>query len=263
MYDLYCEKMHCHMSYAACVKRQSALAKQMARTNGYSTGHRITTDECLGCAQGEESIKKMETQAEFKLSPAEAMKVCNRKDCAHGGKPQPLEEFDKNKNNKTGYAGNCKSCRRKDQLKLKLKKKAQKKPTDSQPSIPDSKPPATEYNHMSAKEKLKNHFVKMMDAGSSLSEAYRVINGDRQDSYGSPEDSFEIIADFWRAYLRQRSRAEGGKVTLSALDVAHMMTLFKIARMLGQSPCRDNYIDAQGYLAIAADRLLHKAKDQK
>ena len=35
-----------------------------------------------------------------------------------------------------------------------------------------------------------------------------------------------------------------------------MMALFKMARMLGQKPARDNYIDSAGYLAIAADRLI-------
>lgn len=84
-----------------------------------------------------------------------------------------------------------------------------------------------------------------------LNEASNIINGERQDSYGKPEDSFKIIAEFWTTYLN-----EHGWSGLSALDVAHMMTLFKIARMLGQKPDRDNYIDAAGYLAIAADRLI-------
>jgi len=74
------------------------------------------------------------------------------------------------------------------------------------------------------------------DKLNSLSEADHIINGERQDQYGKPEDSFEIIAGFWRVYLRGRFIAEPG---LTALDVAHMMTLFKIARMLGQKPKRD------------------------
>ena len=37
-------------------------------------------------------------------------KICSKADCKHGGKPQPLDEFDKAKGVPLGY---CKSCRRK------------------------------------------------------------------------------------------------------------------------------------------------------
>lgn len=65
--------------------------------------------------------------------------------------------------------------------------------------------------------------------------------------------SFGIIGDYWNLYLRHRFQTI--KVNLKPTDVAHLMTLFKMARMLGQKPCRDNYRDAVGYIAIAADRL--------
>jgi phage FluMu protein Com len=85
-----------------------------------------------------------------------------------------------------------------------------------------------------------------------LTEASAIINGERLDTYGKPEDSFKIIARFWKIYLAARPKLPE---SLNALDVAHMMTLFKLARLLGQKPERDNYRDACGYLAIAADRL--------
>lgn len=85
---------------------------------------------------------------------------------------------------------------------------------------------------------------------SILSEAEKVINGGRQDTYGNPENSFKIIANLWSAYLNGKFAKP-----ITAIDVAHMMALFKIARMLGQKPCRDNYVDAAGYIAIAWDRL--------
>ena len=95
--------------------------------------------------------------------------------------------------------------------------------------------------------------AKMPD---SLYEAGAIITGERQDTYGNPEDSFAIIADFWNTYLANRSGPLNATVMgITALDVAHMMSLFKHARLLGQRPSRDNYIDAIGYLAIAADRL--------
>jgi len=86
--------------------------------------------------------------------------------------------------------------------------------------------------------------------GDCLDEAKKTICGERQDIYGSPEDSFGLIADYWNIYLSGMSGS-----ALIAKDVAHMMVLFKMARVQGQAPKRDNYVDLCGYAAIAADRL--------
>jgi hypothetical protein len=99
------------------------------------------------------------------------------------------------------------------------------------------KPEADPVNHP---DKIKNQ------RGSALKKAIETINGDRQDSYGNPEDSFALIAEYWSIY-------QGIKVT--ARNVAEMMTLFKIARMSGQKPEIDNYVDAAGYIGLAADML--------
>jgi len=96
----------------------------------------------------------------------------------------------------------------------------------------------------------------------TLKRADEIINGERQDSYGSPEDSFALIAEHWTTYLRgsvnsnSESECNCG-IELDASDVAIMMTLFKIARMSGQKWHPDNAVDACGYLAILNDRL-HK-----
>jgi hypothetical protein len=82
--------------------------------------------------------------------------------------------------------------------------------------------------------------------GSVLIEAHKVINGERQNVYGSPEDSFALIAEYWRVYLKRVDP------WLTARDVAIMMTLFKIARESNQHR-RDNLVDAAGYIGIAAD----------
>jgi len=106
--------------------------------------------------------------------------------------------------------------------------------------------------------------------GASLLEAEKIINGERQNSYGNPEDSFALIAKYWQTYIEDKSTKlcedEGcpyygvphicNPYELTALDVSHMMILFKLARCVGQAPSRDNYIDIQGYSAIAADRLI-------
>jgi len=88
--------------------------------------------------------------------------------------------------------------------------------------------------------------------GKCLDEAKDVICGERQDVYGKPEDSFELIAEYWSTYL---NKYDGKGMHLTGKDVAHMMILFKMARVQGQRPSRDNYIDIAGYVSIAADRL--------
>ena len=85
-----------------------------------------------------------------------------------------------------------------------------------------------------------------MNLGDCCDKAKAVITGERQDSYGSPEDSFYQISLYWSAYLS----AKVHDIQLEPLDVAHMMALFKIARMQGQKPKIDNYVDAIGYLDI-------------
>lgn len=79
--------------------------------------------------------------------------------------------------------------------------------------------------------------------GSVLVEAGKVINGERQDSYGNPEDSFAEIGTLWGWYLGR---------ALSPADVAMMMALLKFAREKNQRK-RDNVVDACGYLALYAD----------
>jgi hypothetical protein len=95
--------------------------------------------------------------------------------------------------------------------------------------------------------------------GSVLLDAHTVINGERQDVYGSPEDSFALIAKYWNVYLDPKlvdSEYDSGGIT--AQDVAMMMVLFKIAREANQHK-RDSVTDACGYLGIYED--MESAKD--
>ena len=100
---------------------------------------------------------------------------------------------------------------------------------------------------MSCKEEMLNNITHK----NTLQEADKIINGERLDTYGAPESSFKIIADFWSVYLKYRNPGD-----LQAADVAILMTLFKIARMFGQKWHRDNAVDACGYLAILSDRIM-------
>ena len=84
--------------------------------------------------------------------------------------------------------------------------------------------------------------------GKVLKEALEIINGGRQDQYGSPEDSFSNIARYWTAYLQN----EGWAIEITKKDVPILMVLFKIAREHNQHK-RDNLRDGAGYIGLAAD----------
>ncbi|MDD2966644.1 MAG: DUF6378 domain-containing protein [Desulfovibrionaceae bacterium] len=86
------------------------------------------------------------------------------------------------------------------------------------------------------------------ERGAVLMQAHDTINGERQDQYGSPEDNFKAIADFWNEYLSDHLQT-----SLTAHDVAMMMCLFKIARIKTGAGKEDSYVDLCGYAALAAD----------
>ena len=83
--------------------------------------------------------------------------------------------------------------------------------------------------------------------GMVLLDALEIINGERQDCYGNPEDSFDLIAKFWSAYLQPKL-----KIPIHKHDVAMLMSLFKAARIRNGVDHIDSYTDMCGYVAIAA-----------
>ena len=96
-----------------------------------------------------------------------------------------------------------------------------------------------------------------------LLEAHKIINGDRQQSYGNPEDTHQVIADLWNGYLQGLAYVYGDEFCfphLTNADVAYMMVLFKIARQINGAGKRDNAIDGCGYLALAWDMYEEKER---
>lgn len=89
--------------------------------------------------------------------------------------------------------------------------------------------------------------------GHILEQAKSIINGARQDEYGTPENSFEAIAAFWSTYKG---------VEFSAHDVSMMMALLKIARIKSGSGKTDSYVDLCGYAALAADMVKREFLDK-
>ena len=98
------------------------------------------------------------------------------------------------------------------------------------------------------------------ERGNVLLEAHKIINGDRRQSYGDPEDTHGVIAELWNGYMRAKNAtiwgADAEPMRLPQLepkDVALMMVLFKIGRELNGAGCKDNLVDSAGYIALAAD----------
>lgn len=85
-----------------------------------------------------------------------------------------------------------------------------------------------------------------------LAAAKQCVCGDRNQDYGSPEKSFEMIAALWELYLRQKC-ADGAGVRLTAADVGAMMCLFKLARIATGHGKADNWIDLAGYAACGGE----------
>lgn len=86
-----------------------------------------------------------------------------------------------------------------------------------------------------------------------LHEAERCVCGDRDQQYGSPENSFKAIAALWKDYLEARGCVFPNGDSLGAKDAAAMMVLFKMARVATGQSKDDNWIDAAGYAACGGE----------
>ena len=99
-----------------------------------------------------------------------------------------------------------------------------------------------------------------------LSEVKKIICNDRNEQYGEPEDTFELIADYWSAYINHNCLPPDSVEDMNVIgadDVAIMMVLFKLARIESSyRESRDSYIDAIGYMTCAAD-IAHPASEKE
>jgi len=91
-----------------------------------------------------------------------------------------------------------------------------------------------------------------MKAHEFLSEAARLVAGDREKTHGDKLINHSNIADLWTGWLRARGLiARDDAVT--AHDVAMMMALLKTARTLTGKHNPDDYVDGGAYIAIAGE----------
>lgn len=83
-----------------------------------------------------------------------------------------------------------------------------------------------------------------MNRSEILDKAKADITQDRQNNYGTPEDNFNRIAAFWSTHKG---------VQFTAVDVAVMMSLVKVARIHTSPQHADNWSDLAGYAACGGE----------
>lgn len=92
-----------------------------------------------------------------------------------------------------------------------------------------------------------------MNRSDVLNRADEVVNGERQDQYGNPEDNFSVIAEFFETYIKNKCvfQDEDGSLNceIGARDIANLMILFKVGRLTTGAGSEDTYIDIAGYAA--------------
>jgi hypothetical protein len=98
-------------------------------------------------------------------------------------------------------------------------------------------------------QKFISHFDdNHKDDEDILVKAYRITRGDRQASYGPPDQDFRRTAGMWSALFL--SKLKDG-VTFESRDVALAMILLKTSRETHQRK-RDNWVDIAGYASCGS-----------
>jgi hypothetical protein len=83
-----------------------------------------------------------------------------------------------------------------------------------------------------------------MQRSECLVTAEGAVTRDRAATHGRAEDSFGAIAALWSADLG---------IPITAIDVARLMVLFKVARARGNPGHADSWVDIAGYAAIGCE----------
>lgn len=95
--------------------------------------------------------------------------------------------------------------------------------------------------------------AKTVTRETILDAAKRCVCGDREQDYGSPENNFATIAEFWQTYLKCTSVPPDTEITILPEDVAAMLALLKIASIASGHAKADNWIDMAGYAACGGE----------
>lgn len=133
-FEMYCERYHCKMSVAACVRR-----REVAREKAYLGDPRVVNiirkdPWCLTCEMGDENEKKerekMKKKKKEKINDEkDVMKdegeqgLVDTKRCKECGEELPVDSFYKSGVTSDGWENKCKECRYKQVIKNRKIKK--------------------------------------------------------------------------------------------------------------------------------------------
>lgn len=84
-----------------------------------------------------------------------------------------------------------------------------------------------------------------------LRHAASLVGGQRAKDYGDKTENHQRIADLWNYWMVQQYKDQPAKI--SAYDVAIMMILMKISRLMHSPGHKDSHVDIAGYAAIAEE----------
>ena len=83
-----------------------------------------------------------------------------------------------------------------------------------------------------------------MDRTECLEKAIEVVNGQREQDYGKPENNLGAIAELWTDIFG---------CTFNSVDVCLAMIELKISRIKSGHATMDSFVDICGYAAIGAE----------
>jgi len=81
---------------------------------------------------------------------------------------------------------------------------------------------------------------------------------DRNVTHGDAEDNFRVIATLWDTYLQSTPPQN-----LDSIDVAIMMCLFKVARLMANPKNMENWHDLAGYAACGGGIVMKQLEEEK
>ena len=83
------------------------------------------------------------------------------------------------------------------------------------------------------------------------------VCGQREEDYGTPEDSFRVIGELWETYIKEKCVGDpAAEVCIVPEDVAALLALLKIARIATGHGKSDNWVDLAGYAACGGELFL-------
>lgn len=113
-YKFYCKSMSCKMlDQSVCIRRQEALFRQY-KSHGNPFAARITTLECLQCENITDKLSSF-------------LQVGTQKRCSKCRKFKSIEDFNVNRQTRSGLQAYCKMCLRIIQQESRERKKLQKR----------------------------------------------------------------------------------------------------------------------------------------